>query len=78
MTTIKANYPTRHAYPLYKFHNEPEDWEKTGRVKVECKEGRVEIKVFETDSILVHTLNIWSDDGPVGCRLTEELTPVQE
>ena len=78
MTTIKANYPTRHEYPLYKFFNEPEEWEKTGRVKVKCKEGRVEIEIFETDSILVHTLNIRSDDGPVGCCLMEEMEPVQE
>ena len=33
---------------------------------------------MENDSINVHHLEIWSDDGPVAARLTEQLEPVQE
>ena len=75
---VVASYPPRRNYPLYKYHNNPEKWHMNGTVLVECKDGRVDIKIFEKDSINTHYLEVYSDDGPVMARLTEELDPVQE
>ena len=70
---VVAGAQTRDPYPVYKFHNQPEDWSCNGTVKVSCKDGKVDVTIFEKDSIKIHTLNVWSDDGPVGARLTEQL-----
>ena len=75
---VVASNPPRYKYPLYKYYNNPIDWHSTGTVKVSCKDGRVSVKIFETDTINVHELEIWSDDGPVGARITEQLTPPEE
>ena len=70
---VVASTPTRDPYPFYKFYNEPEEWSCNGSVKISCKDGRVNVTIFEKDSIKVHRLEVYSDDGPVGARLTEQL-----
>ena len=70
---VVANYPSRDPYPAYKFYNEPEDWSCNGTVKISCKDGRVNVTIFEQDSIKTHKLEVYSDDGPVGARLTEQI-----
>jgi len=70
---VIASTPTRDPYPVYKFYNEPEEWTGKGTVIVSCKDGRVDVKIMEEDSIKVHHLEVYSDDGPVGARLTEQL-----
>ena len=69
---VVSGAPTRDPYPVYKFHNQPEDWSCNGTVKVSCKDGKVDVTIFEKDSINIHRLEIYSDDGPVGARLTEQ------
>ena len=69
---VVAYTPSRDRYPVYKFYNEPEDWSCNGTVKISCKDGRVNVTIFEKDSIKVHRLEVYSDDGPVGARLTEQ------
>ena len=69
---VVANYPSRDPYPAYKFYNEPEDWSCNGTVKISCKNGRVNVTIFEQDSIKTHKLEVYSDDGPVAARLTEQ------
>tara|TARA_R100000152_G_scaffold5535_1_gene2013 strand:+ start:318 stop:560 length:243 start_codon:yes stop_codon:yes gene_type:complete len=69
---VVASTKTRDPYPFYKFYNEPEDWSCNGTVKISCKDGRVNVTIFEKDSIKVHRLEVYSDDGPVGARLTEQ------
>ena len=69
---VVAGAQTRDPYPVYKFHNQPEDWSCNGTVKVSCKDGKVDVTIFEKDSINIHRLEIYSDDGPVGARLTEQ------
>ena len=70
---VVAHTLTRDPYPVYKFHNEPEDWSCNGTVKISCKDGRVNVTILEKDSINIHRLEVYSDDGPVGARLTEQL-----
>jgi len=70
---VVAHTPTRDPYPVYKFYNEPEDWSCNGTVKISCKDGKVDVTIFEEDSIKIHKLEVYSDDGPVGARLTEQL-----
>ena len=69
---VVAGAQTRDPYPVYKFYNEPEDWSCNGTVKISCKEGKVDVTIFEKDSINIHRLEVYSDDGPVGARLTEQ------
>ena len=69
---VVAGAQTRDPYPVYKFHNQPEDWSCNGTVKISCKDGKVDVTIFEKDSINIHRLEIYSDDGPVGARLTEQ------
>ena len=69
-----AGAQTRDPYPVYKFYNEPEDWSCNGTVKISCKEGKVDVTIFEKDSINIHRLEIYSEDGPVGARLTEQIS----
>ena len=69
---VLAHTPTRDPYPVYRFYREPSDSHCNGTVKVSCKDGKVDVKIFEKDSINVHTLSVWSADGPVTARLTEQ------
>ena len=69
---VVAHAQTRDPYPVYKFYNEPEDWSCNGTVKISCKDGKVDDTIFEKDSINIHRLEVYSDDGPVGARLTEQ------
>ena len=69
---VVAGAQTRDPYPVYKFYNEPEDWSCIGTVKISCKDGKVDVTIFEKDSINIHRLEV-SADGPVGARLTEQL-----
>ena len=68
---VVAHTPTRDPYPVYKFYNEPEDWSCNGTVKISCKDGKVDVTIFEKDSINIHRLEVYAD-GPVGARLTEQ------
>ena len=70
---VVAQTSTRDPYPVYKFYNEPEDWSCNGTVKISCKDGRVNVTILEKDSINIHRLEVYSEDGPVGARLTEQL-----
>ena len=70
---VVASAQTRDPYPVYKFYREPSDWHCNGTVKVSCKDGIVDVTIFEKDSINVHRLTA---NGPV--RLTEEIDPVEE
>ena len=70
---VVASTQTRDPYPVYKFYNEPEDWSCNGTVNISCKDGKVNVTIFEKDSINIHRLEVYSDDGPVGARLTEQL-----
>tara|TARA_B100000287_G_scaffold304921_1_gene288174 strand:- start:97 stop:339 length:243 start_codon:yes stop_codon:yes gene_type:complete len=69
---VVASAKTRDPYPVYKFYNEPKEWVGRGTVIVNYVDGKVEVKIMEDDSIKIHTLSVWSDDGPVGARLTEQ------
>ena len=69
---VVASTPTRDSFPFYKFYNEPEYWSCNGTVNISFKDGRVNVTIFEKDSIKVHRLEVYSDDGPVGARLTEQ------
>ena len=69
---VVAAAQTRDPYPVYKFYNEPEELVGSGTVVVSCKDGKVDVKIMEKDSIKIHTLSVWSDDGPVAARLTEQ------
>ena len=69
---VVASAQTRDPYPVYRFYREPSDWHCNGTVKVSCKDGKVDVKIFEKDSINVHTLSVWSADGPVTAKLTEQ------
>ena len=69
---VVASAQTRDPYPVYKYFQDPEEWIGRGTVIVSCKDGKVDVKIFEKDSINVHTLSVWSADGPVTARLTEQ------
>ena len=69
---VVASTQTRDTYPVYKFYNEPEDSSCNGTVNISCKYGKVNVTIFEKDSINIHRLEVYSD-GPVGARLTEQL-----
>ena len=71
---VVAGAQTRDSYPVYKFYNEPEDWSCNGTVNISCKDGKVNVTIFEKDSINIHRLEVYSDDGPVASRLTEQLS----
>ena len=70
---VVAKTQTRDPYPVYKYYNEPKDWSCNGTVKICCEDGKVNVTIFEKDSINIHRLELYSDDGPVGARLTEQL-----
>jgi len=69
---VVSNYPARDPYPVYKIHREPKEWKCNGSVIVSCKDGRVDVTMMEKDSINIHRLEVYSDDGPVGAILTEQ------
>ena len=69
---VVAYTQPRDPYPVYKFFNEPEEWSCNGTVKISCKDGKVDVTIFENDSIKGHKLAVYSDDGPVGARIREQ------
>ncbi len=69
---VIASTPTRHSYPCYKFKNNPEEWHCNGSVFVTCKDGTVDVKIYEEGTIFEHNLRVYSEDGPVNARLTEQ------
>ena len=69
---VVAQTSTRDPYPVYKFYNEPEEWSCNGTVKISCKDGRVNVTIMERDSINIHQLEVYSDDGPVAARLVQQ------
>ena len=70
---VVAGAQTRDPYPVYKFYNEPKDWSCNGTVNISCEDGKVNVTVFEKDSINIHRLEVQAD-GPVGARLREQLS----
>ena len=69
---VVGSYSPRDSYPVYKYHTDPADWHCNGTVKISCKDGKVDVTIFEKDSINIHRLEVYSDEGPVGARLTEQ------
>ena len=69
---VVASTKTRDPYPVYKYFEDPKEWTGTGTVKISCKDGKVNVTIFEKDSIKVHKLEVYSDDGPVGARIREQ------
>ena len=69
---VVAGAQTRDPYPVYKFYNEPEDWSCNGTVKIACKDGKVNVTIFEKDSIKIHHVSVYTDDGPVKTVVTEQ------
>ena len=69
---VVASTPTRHSYPGYKIKNNPETWHCNGNVFVTCKDGKVDVRIYEEGTILEHNLSVYSEDGPVNVRLTEQ------
>ena len=68
---VVASAQTRDPYPVYKYFQDPEEWIGRGTVIVSCKDGKVNVTIFEKDSINIHRLEVYAD-GPVGARLTEQ------
>ncbi len=64
---VLAHTLSRDPYPVYKYYNDPEEWSCNGTVIVSCKDGVVDVKIFEKDSINIHHLTA---NGPA--RLTEQ------
>ena len=67
----------RHPYPVYRFYREPSEWHCNGTIKVSCKDGKVDVNIMEKDSTNIHTLSVWSDDGHITARLTEEVSQAE-
>ena len=66
---VVAGAQTRDPYPVYKFHTDPQEWSCNGTVTVSCKDGVVDVKILEKDSINIHHLMV---NG--SARLTEQLS----
>ena len=69
---VVAAAQTRDPYPVYKFYIEPEEWIGSGTVVVSCKDGRTDVKIMERDSIRIHHISVYTDDGPVKTVVTEQ------
>ena len=69
---VVASTTSRDSYPVYMFQNNPKDWACNGTVNISCNDGKVDVKIFEKDSTNIHSLSVWSDDGPVTARLTQQ------
>ena len=69
---VVASTQTRDPYPVYKYFRDPEEWVGNGTVVVSCKDGQVNVKIMEKDSIKIHHLCVYSDDGPVTSVITEQ------
>ena len=54
---VRASYPTRDPYPVYKFHNDPQEWHCNGSVIVSCKDGKVYIKIMD-ETVSPHYYNM--------------------
>ena len=79
VTRIVASARTRYDYHrVYKYYNDPTDWRSNGGVQVSCQDGKVSVKIFEKDTINIHEVEIWSEDGKCKTRLTEQITPPEE
>ena len=66
---VLAHTLSRDPYPVYKYYNDPEEWSCNGTVIVSCKDGVVNVKILENDSINIHHLTV---NG--SARLTEQLS----
>ena len=66
---VVAATKCRDAYPVYKYYNDPEEWSCNGTVIVSCKDGNVDVKILEHDSINIHHLTV---NG--AARLTEQIS----
>tara|TARA_B100000686_G_C16641409_1_gene890340 strand:- start:720 stop:971 length:252 start_codon:yes stop_codon:yes gene_type:complete len=69
---VVASAQTRDPYPVYKYFEDPEEWIGSGTVVVSCKEGKVDVKIMEKDSIKIHHIHVHTDDGPVKTVITEQ------
>ena len=69
---VVASTQTRDPYPVFKYFEDPKEWTGTGTVKISCKDGRVDVKIMEKDSIRTHHATVYSDDGPVKTVITEQ------
>ena len=65
---VVAGAQTRDPYPVYKYQTDPEEWTCNGTVIVSCKNGTVNVKIMEHNSINIHDLTV---EGTA--RLTEQL-----
>ena len=68
---VRASYPTRDPYPVYKFHNDPQEWHCNGSVIVSCKDGKVDVKIMEQDSIQQESFS--SERDPVSLEIFNNL-----
>ena len=66
---VVASAQTRDPYAVYKFQTDPKEWYANGTVTVSCKDGVVDVKIFENDSINIHHLTV---NG--SARLTEQIS----
>ena len=69
---VVASTQTRDPYPVYKYFDDPKEWTGTGTVKISCKDGRVDVTIMEKDSIKIHHVSVYTDDGPVKTVVTEQ------
>ena len=69
---VVAHTPTRDPYPVYKYFQDPDEWIGSGTVIVSCKDGRTDVKIMEKDSIKIHHVSVYTDDGPVKTVVTEQ------
>ena len=51
---VTASAKTRDPYPVYKYFEDPKEWIGNGTVVVSCKDGQVDVKIMEKDSIKIH------------------------
>ena len=70
---VVASAQTRDPYPVYKYFEDPEEWTGSGTVVLSCKDGKVDVKIMEKDSIRIHHVCVYTDDGPVKTVVTEQL-----
>ena len=69
---VVASAQTRDPYTVYKYFQDPEELIGRGTVIVSCKDGRTDVKIMEKDSIKIHHVSVYTDDGPVKTVVTEQ------
>ena len=69
---VVAKTQTRDPYPVYKYFKDPEECIGSGTVVVSCKDCRTDVKIMERDSIRIHHISVYTDDGPVKTVVTEQ------